>query len=172
MRMEKIIICGRTRSWRSASTVTELLMSISPAKEKSSWCQTQKSPCLILWVSAQLDRYVGYKAGNKNIVCSWVISIYLYTCLSQVKWKKSDVKFEDRFDKYLDPSFFQHRVSSLVQVCIRLYRTRWEWSSDLSHTVAGLSCCFTSLMRCHLGDSPLQLNDASLTCLYHLAWLA
>ena len=27
-----------------------------------------------------------------------------------VKWKKSDVKFEDRFDKYLDPSFFQHRV--------------------------------------------------------------
>jgi len=28
-----------------------------------------------------------------------------------VKWKKSDVKFEDRFDKYLDPSFFQHRVN-------------------------------------------------------------
>uniref|UniRef100_A0A8C1CP22 Transmembrane 9 superfamily member n=2 Tax=Cyprinus carpio carpio TaxID=630221 RepID=A0A8C1CP22_CYPCA len=27
-----------------------------------------------------------------------------------VKWKKSDVKFEDRFDKYLDPSFFQHRI--------------------------------------------------------------
>lgn len=33
------------------------------------------------------------------------------SCFSQVKWKKSDVKFEDRFDKYLDPSFFQHRVS-------------------------------------------------------------
>lgn len=31
----------------------------------------------------------------------------------QVKWKKSDVKFEDRFDKYLDPSFFQHRVGKL-----------------------------------------------------------
>ncbi|XP_015414766.1 PREDICTED: transmembrane 9 superfamily member 3 [Myotis davidii] len=28
----------------------------------------------------------------------------------KVKWKKSDVKFEDRFDKYLDPSFFQHRI--------------------------------------------------------------
>ncbi|KAG9485100.1 hypothetical protein GDO78_008280 [Eleutherodactylus coqui] len=27
-----------------------------------------------------------------------------------VKWKKSDVRFEDRFDKYLDPSFFQHRI--------------------------------------------------------------
>lgn len=28
----------------------------------------------------------------------------------EVNWKKSDVKFEDRFDKYLDPNFFQHRV--------------------------------------------------------------
>ena len=28
----------------------------------------------------------------------------------EVVWKKSPVKFEDRFDKYLDPSFFQHRV--------------------------------------------------------------
>ena len=31
-----------------------------------------------------------------------------------MKWKKSDVKFEDRFDKYLDPSFFQHRVSENI----------------------------------------------------------
>ena len=30
----------------------------------------------------------------------------------EVVWKKSTVKFEDRFDKYLDPSFFQHRVRS------------------------------------------------------------
>lgn len=36
--------------------------------------------------------------------------------LLQVKWKKSDVKFEDRFDKYLDPSFFQHRVR-VLDVC-------------------------------------------------------
>lgn len=28
----------------------------------------------------------------------------------EVNWKKSNVKFEDRFDKYLDPNFFQHRV--------------------------------------------------------------
>ncbi|KAF0303340.1 Transmembrane 9 superfamily member 3 [Amphibalanus amphitrite] len=28
----------------------------------------------------------------------------------EVVWKKSPVKFEDRFDKYLDPSFFQHRI--------------------------------------------------------------
>lgn len=28
----------------------------------------------------------------------------------EVRWKPSQVKFEDRFDKYLDPSFFQHRI--------------------------------------------------------------
>lgn len=28
----------------------------------------------------------------------------------EVVWKSSDVKFEDRFDKYLDPNFFQHRI--------------------------------------------------------------
>ncbi|XP_023323910.1 transmembrane 9 superfamily member 3 [Eurytemora carolleeae] len=28
----------------------------------------------------------------------------------EVSWKKSNVKFEDRFDKYLDPTFFQHRI--------------------------------------------------------------
>lgn len=28
----------------------------------------------------------------------------------EVNWKSSDVKPEDRFDKYLDPNFFQHRI--------------------------------------------------------------
>jgi len=28
----------------------------------------------------------------------------------EVVWKRSSVKFEDRFDKYLDPTFFQHRI--------------------------------------------------------------
>ena len=28
----------------------------------------------------------------------------------EVVWKNSEIKFEDRFDKYLDPNFFQHRV--------------------------------------------------------------
>lgn len=28
----------------------------------------------------------------------------------EVNWKKSDIRFEDRFDKYLDPNFFQHRI--------------------------------------------------------------
>ena len=29
----------------------------------------------------------------------------------EVNWKPSTVLFNRRFDKYLDPSFFQHRVS-------------------------------------------------------------
>ncbi|KAI0241171.1 Transmembrane 9 superfamily member 3, partial [Lamellibrachia satsuma] len=28
----------------------------------------------------------------------------------EVRWHKSNVKFPDRFDKYLDPNFFQHRI--------------------------------------------------------------
>lgn len=28
----------------------------------------------------------------------------------EVVWRASEVKFEDRFDKYLDPNFFQHRI--------------------------------------------------------------
>ena len=28
----------------------------------------------------------------------------------EVVWKPSEVKFADRFDKYLDPNFFQHRI--------------------------------------------------------------
>ena len=28
----------------------------------------------------------------------------------EVIWKQTDTKFVDRFDKYLDPNFFQHRV--------------------------------------------------------------
>ena len=28
----------------------------------------------------------------------------------EVSWKSSEIKFEDRFEKYLDPGFFQHRV--------------------------------------------------------------
>lgn len=28
----------------------------------------------------------------------------------EVTWKRSEVKFENRFDKYLDPNFFQHRI--------------------------------------------------------------
>lgn len=28
----------------------------------------------------------------------------------EIVWKPSDVEFDKRFEKYLDPTFFQHRV--------------------------------------------------------------
>ena len=33
-------------------------------------------------------------------------------CVSQVTWRASTIQFSRRFEKYLDPNFFQHRVSS------------------------------------------------------------
>lgn len=47
----------------------------------------------------------------------------------EVNWKKSNVKFEDRFDKYLDPNFFQHRVCipfnnvTVILICERKRNT-------------------------------------------------
>lgn len=45
----------------------------------------------------------------------------------QVLWKKSSVPFKARFDKYLDPSFFQHRVGFFhkvwfVYISVSLFR--------------------------------------------------
>ena len=33
----------------------------------------------------------------------------------EVIWKPSNIKFVDRFDKYLDPNFFQHRVGKIMK---------------------------------------------------------
>lgn len=46
----------------------------------------------------------------------------------EVNWKKSGVKFEDRFDKYLDPNFFQHRVRMFFYVPFSLYFLRIYFS--------------------------------------------
>ena len=56
---------------------------------------------------------------------------------SQVKWQPSTVKFIDRFDKYLDPNFFQHRV------CI------WFFIADISYKpyVLSLYCTISSNCR-------------------------
>ena len=41
------------------------------------------------------------------------IMCYFNSCFVslQIHWKPSSIQFVDRFDKYLDPNFFQHRVS-------------------------------------------------------------
>ena len=52
-----------------------------------------------------------------------VFCIFKVFDLFQVKWHTSNIQFEDRFDKYLDPNFFQHRVSYFNQNYISLSYT-------------------------------------------------
>lgn len=37
----------------------------------------------------------------------------------EVNWKPSSTMFENRFNKYLDPNFFQHRVSGIVYELVK-----------------------------------------------------
>lgn len=39
----------------------------------------------------------------------------------EVTFKASPVKYHDRFDKYLDPTFFQHRVRSIFLIYFIYY---------------------------------------------------
>lgn len=68
-----------------------------------------------IWTHKKFD--IGY--NNKQIVDVNITSenkVHLTPTAKisftyEVNWKPSDVKYENRFDKYLDPNFFQHRVS-------------------------------------------------------------
>ena len=44
-----------------------------------------------------------------------LLSRVVFTLL-QVKFHESKVTFENRFDKYLDPNFFHHRVSDVMNL--------------------------------------------------------
>lgn len=48
----------------------------------------------------------------------------------EVNWKPSNIKFEDRFDKYLDPNFFQHRVS-LKKISVRVPKIKFVFLDPL-----------------------------------------
>ena len=67
-----------------------------------------------LWTHKKLD--IGYNANHivdVNLTSEAKVKLELNKKISftyEVNWKKSSIKFEDRFDKYLDPSFFQHRI--------------------------------------------------------------
>lgn len=75
---------------------------------------TAKPPTYYIWTHKKLE--IGYNgpqivdvnltSDNKVQLAEGPIS-FTY----QVIWKKSNIHFKGRFDKYLDPSFFQHRVS-------------------------------------------------------------
>lgn len=49
---------------------------------------------------------VNLSSHKKELLKTGAVLTFTY----EVIWKSSSVKFENRFDKYLDPNFFQHRV--------------------------------------------------------------
>ncbi|KAM7385936.1 hypothetical protein PAMP_001976 [Pampus punctatissimus] len=67
-----------------------------------------------LWTYKKLEiGFNGNRIVDVNLTSEGKVRLVPNTRIAMsysVKWKKSDVKFEDRFDKYLDPSFFQHRI--------------------------------------------------------------
>jgi transmembrane 9 superfamily protein 3 len=55
----------------------------------------------------------GHQIVDVNMTTENKVQLVLGATISfsyEVYWKKSSVKYEDRFDKYLDPNFFQHRI--------------------------------------------------------------
>lgn len=61
----------------------------------------------------------------------------------EVNWKRSNVKFEDRFDKYLDPNFFQHRVSlHLLQTSMPRLHNVQNFYRNESYTNMQINCSF------------------------------
>jgi transmembrane 9 superfamily protein 3 len=52
----------------------------------------------------------------------------------EVVWKPSSVSFEKRFEKYLDPNFFQHRVSLLSMKVTYIPYFRFTGSPFSTHS--------------------------------------
>ena len=71
-----------------------------------------------LWTHKKFDiGYNGYQIVDVNLTSESKVELKpgrIIPLSYEVNWKKSNVKFEDRFDKYLDPNFFQHRVNIFI----------------------------------------------------------
>uniref|UniRef100_A0A6B0VDG5 Transmembrane 9 superfamily member n=1 Tax=Ixodes ricinus TaxID=34613 RepID=A0A6B0VDG5_IXORI len=67
-----------------------------------------------LWTHKKFDiGYNGNRIMDVNLTSEVKTKLVLHqkiTFTYEVNWKVSHQRFEDRFDKYLDPSFFQHRI--------------------------------------------------------------
>jgi transmembrane 9 superfamily protein 3 len=60
-----------------------------------------------------IAHYISSQVVDVNLTSDGRVTLTPHATLSfsyEVIWKKSSVKFSDRFDKYLDPTFFQHRI--------------------------------------------------------------
>ena len=74
------------------------------------------TPSDYIWTHKKFDiGYNGKQIVDVNLTSENKAKLVLNAKIPftyEVNWKKSNVKFEDRFDKYLDPNFFQHRIHS------------------------------------------------------------
>ncbi|CAB3367735.1 transmembrane 9 superfamily member 3 [Cloeon dipterum] len=67
-----------------------------------------------IWTHKKFDiGYNGNKIVDVNLTSENKVRLDLNAKIPftyEVNWRKSPIKYEDRFDKYLDPNFFQHRI--------------------------------------------------------------
>ncbi|KAF4525206.1 hypothetical protein B566_EDAN008314 [Ephemera danica] len=67
-----------------------------------------------IWTHKKFDiGYNGQKIVDVNLTSENKVRLDLNIKIPftyEVNWRKSGIKYEDRFDKYLDPNFFQHRI--------------------------------------------------------------
>jgi len=74
----------------------------------------EKTDTYYIWTHKKFEiGYNGDQIVDVNLTSEGRTKLQLGDSLEftfEVIWKKSDTKFEDRFDKYLDPNFFQHRI--------------------------------------------------------------
>ncbi|XP_067008459.1 transmembrane 9 superfamily member 3 [Anabrus simplex] len=72
------------------------------------------NPTYYIWTHKKFDiGYNGKQIVDVNLTSENKVKLQLNAKIPftyEVNWKKSNIKFEDRFDKYLDPNFFQHRI--------------------------------------------------------------
>lgn len=85
-------------------------MSTSPVTRKSNWNWAQLYLFHMKYGKLLYLTLFIFNIVLISLMSSLVKTFNFATLYSQVIWKPSEIKFENRFDKYLDPSFFQHRV--------------------------------------------------------------
>jgi len=74
----------------------------------------EKDNAYYIWTHKKFE--IGYNENmivDVNLTSEGRAKLQLGDAISftyEIIWKKSSTKFEDRFDKYLDPNFFQHRI--------------------------------------------------------------
>ena len=75
----------------------------------------EKENAYYLWTSKKFDLgFNGNRIVDVNLTSETKVKLEPGVSLKfsyEVTWKPSRINFEDRFEKYLDPGFFQHRVT-------------------------------------------------------------